>query len=93
MAEKIGTITNFKNRDSCRDLFKNLKIFIFVSQYIFSLLSFVITNTDQYITNSNIHGCSTRHGAYFHQTISNLFLYQRGFNHTGLGFLTVSLLI
>ena len=47
----IRTVTNSKNRDSCRNLFKNLNIFTFISQYIFLLLSFAIT-----ITNSDIHG-------------------------------------
>jgi len=41
-------------------------------QYIFSLLSFVITNMEQYITNSDIHGINTRYGSNMHQTISNL---------------------
>jgi hypothetical protein len=40
----IRTITGSKNRDSRRDLFKHLKILPFYSQYIFSLLIFVIEN-------------------------------------------------
>jgi hypothetical protein len=72
LQEKIITITNSKNRDSCRNLLKNLNIFTFISQYIFSLLIFVITNTEQNITNLNIHGSNTRYGSNFHQTISNL---------------------
>jgi len=35
----LRTVTSSKNRDSCRNLFKNLNIFSFISQYIFSLLS------------------------------------------------------
>jgi len=35
----LRTVTNSKNRGSCRNLLKNLNIFTFVSQYIFLLLS------------------------------------------------------
>ena len=80
----IITITNSKNRDSIRNLFKNLNISTFISQYIFLLLFFVITNREQYITNSDIHGRNTRYGSKMHQTISNLPIYQRGFYHVGL---------
>jgi len=82
--KKIRTITNSKKRDSCRNLFRNLNVFTFISQYIFSLLYFVITNSKQYITYSSIHGRNTRYGSDFHQTISNLSLYQRGSYHMGL---------
>jgi hypothetical protein len=40
----IRIITNFRNRDSCGDLFKKLNILPFYCQYIFSLLIFVIDN-------------------------------------------------
>jgi hypothetical protein len=71
-------ITNSKNRASCRNLFKNLKIFTFISQYLYSLLSFVITDRDQYTANLSIHGGNTRQGYDFHRTISNSSLYQKG---------------
>ena len=70
----IRTITNSKIGDSCRNLFKNLNIFTFISQYIFWLLSFVITKRERYITNSDIHGRNTRYGSDIHQTISDLCL-------------------
>ena len=79
----IRTITNSKNRDSCRNLFKNPNIFTFISQHIFSLLSLVITKREQYTINSDIHGRNTRYNSDIHQT-SNLSLYQRGSYHTGL---------
>jgi hypothetical protein len=40
----IRIITGCKSRDSCRDLFKNLKILPLQSQYILSLLLFVVDN-------------------------------------------------
>jgi hypothetical protein len=38
----IGIITGSKNRDPCRDLFKNWKILPLRSQHILSLLLFVV---------------------------------------------------
>ena len=76
IAEKIRTITNSKNRDSCRNLFKNFNILPFISV--------VITNRVQYITNSDIHGRHTRYGSDIHPTITNLSLYYRGSYHIGL---------
>jgi hypothetical protein len=76
LQKKITKITNSRNRSSCRNWLKNLKIFTFISQYIFSLLSFDITNTKLWSTNSNIHNRNTRYGSVIHQTISNLSLHQ-----------------
>ena len=39
---------------------------------------------EQNFTSSNIHGSNTRNGSDFHQTISNLSLYQRGSYRMGL---------
>jgi hypothetical protein len=76
LQKKIRTITNSKNRDSYRNLFKNLNILTFISV--------VITDREQYITNSDIRGRHSRYGSDIHQTISNLSLYHRGSYHMGL---------
>jgi hypothetical protein len=54
-------IMNSRSRVSCRELFKKLKILPLPSQYIFSLLLFVIKNTDLFKSNSEIHSINTRH--------------------------------
>ena len=54
------------SKDSGHDLFKNLNILTLLSQYISSLLHFVITNRDQYMFNSEIHGRNTRQIIHFH---------------------------
>ena len=46
---------NARNRDSCHQLLKNIKILPLKSQYIFSLLLFVAENRDLYESNSEIH--------------------------------------
>jgi hypothetical protein len=71
---------NARNRDSCRHLFKNLKILPLKSQYIFSLLLFVAENRDLYESNLEIHNINTR----LHTPTANLTTFQKGikvFNH------------
>jgi len=50
---------NARNRESCHQLFKNLKILHLKSQYIFSLLLFVAKNRNLYESNSEIHNIRT----------------------------------
>ena len=65
-------------RDSCRILFKKLKILPLRSQYLLSLLMFVVNNRDPFLINSEIHNISTRHSSNFHLTSANLDIYQKG---------------
>jgi hypothetical protein len=46
--DMIRIITGYRSRDSCRDLFKNLKILPLQWQYIFSLLLFVVDNKNKF---------------------------------------------
>jgi len=47
-------------RESRRELFKELKMLTLSSQYIFSLLLFVVNNRDYFISNSVYHNINTR---------------------------------
>jgi hypothetical protein len=58
------------------DLFKAPNILSLQSQYILSLLCFVVMNTDQYKVNSDIHGKDSRQSSILHQTTYKLLLYQ-----------------
>ena len=80
----IRIITGVKNRDSCRELFKNLKILTLVSQYIFSVVSFIIDNPEEYICNYSIHKRNTRQGSNLHQSTVSLSLYQKGIINMGI---------
>jgi hypothetical protein len=68
----IRIITGSKNRDSCRDLFHNLKISQFHSQYILSLLLVVVDNNSIYNLNSDIHNIYMGKIFNFHQPSANL---------------------
>ena len=53
-------MTGSNNKDSCCDLFRKLNILTLQSQYIFSLLCFIVMSRDQYKLNSDILGRNRR---------------------------------
>jgi hypothetical protein len=55
----IRIMMGARPRDSCRKYFRNLKILPLQSQYIFSLVLYVVANKSQFILNSEIHGINT----------------------------------
>lgn len=63
-------------RVSCRDLFRQLNILPLQSQYIFSLLFFVL-RTDKFPSNSQVQGISRRN------KWTNLTFYQKGVSYAG----------
>jgi hypothetical protein len=72
------------NRESCRNLFKELNILPLMSQYILSLLAFVSKNKEQYFTNSEIHNINTRHTCNLHLPRTHLNIYQKGVHYSGI---------
>lgn len=80
----IRIITGIRNRDSCREHFRTLKILPLQSQYILSLLLFVIDNKGHFRRNSEIHHINTRNKSSLHQPLSNLSIYQKGAYYTGI---------
>jgi hypothetical protein len=73
----IRIIAGCRSRGSCRDLFKNLKILPLPSQYILSLLLFVVNNRDKFKLKSDVHNINTRQKYNFHHPSSNLSIYQK----------------
>jgi hypothetical protein len=49
-----------------------------VSEFLLSLLSFVVDNMEKFQTNSDIHNINTRHKHDLHQLSANLTSYQKG---------------
>jgi hypothetical protein len=74
----IRIITHSRTRDSCRELFKRLEILPLYSQYIFSLLIFVVKNKYLFTTNNYIHNVHTRYKINLHPPIANLTKFQKG---------------
>jgi hypothetical protein len=73
-----------RNRDSCREYFKRLKIQPLQSQYLLSLLLFVAENVDHFRLNLVIQGFNTKNKSNLHLPPSKLTVYQRGPYYSGI---------
>jgi hypothetical protein len=62
----IMIIKGHGNRESCRNLLKELNILPLMSQYILSLLTFASNNREQYFANFEIHNINNRHTSKLH---------------------------
>ena len=83
--EKIIIIMgNLRSRDSCRNTFKTMKILPFYSQYIFSILIYIINNRHLFITNQEVHNVNIRSNLKFHVPGSNLTKFQNGVYYSGI---------
>jgi hypothetical protein len=67
---------------SCR----KLKLLPLMSQYVLSLMFFVIKNKNNLTTNSEIHFVETSQHTNFHQPTLNLSKYQKGIYYSGIRF-------
>jgi len=76
-------------RESRRELFKELKILTLSSQYIFSLLLFVVNNKDYFVSNSLYHNFSTTRKNDTRLTLVSLAMFQNGVYYSGTRFLMV----
>ena len=68
---------NARNRDSCHQLLKNIKILPLKSQYIFSLLLFVAENSNLYESNLEIRNINTRFISDLRTPTANLTTFER----------------
>jgi len=73
----IRIMTGCRTRDSCRKLFLNLEILPLPSQYILSLLFFMIRNENQFQVNSKIHHINITQHANLQQHSVNASKYQK----------------
>ena len=74
----IWIMTKSRCRDSCGRLFKQLEILPLQSQYIFSILLFVVKNKQLHTTNQEIHNTNTRSNTNLHLPVCNLTIFQKG---------------
>jgi len=80
----IRTMMGCGYRESCRGLFVELKILPLASQYIFSLLLFVVKNRNYLTSNSVICDSNTRHRNDLHLPQATLTMYQKGVYYLGV---------
>jgi hypothetical protein len=80
----IRIMAGVKRIISCRELFKKFSILPLVSEFLLSLLSFVVNNMGKFQTNSDIHSINTGHKHDLHQPSANLTSYQKGAYYAGI---------
>jgi hypothetical protein len=73
-------------RKSCRESFKELKILTLSSQYIFSLLLFVVHYMGYFASNSVYHNINTRPKNDLHLPHVSLSMYEKGVFYFGIKF-------
>jgi len=80
----IRIIMGLRTRDSCRKPFQLLRILPLESQYILSLLMFVVENKSLFQVNSDRRSINTRQNFNLYQPQANLTLYQKGVHYSGV---------
>ena len=80
----IRTMMGCGRRDSCRRLFAELGILTLSSQYIFSLLLFVVKNRKLFSLNKDLHSINTRQQSNFHLPSAHQKEYQLGPYYMGI---------
>ena len=61
-----------------------LNILQLQSQYMYSIVLFIIKNKDQFPPNSHMHTINTRHNNNLHEPSANLTVYKRGVYYSGI---------
>ena len=79
-----GIITGIRNRDLCKDYFKRLKILPLQSQYLLSILMFVVQNMKQFKSNTEVLTNNTKHCTDLHLQFSRLSTYLRRTAYMGI---------
>jgi hypothetical protein len=77
-------MAGIKRRASWRELFKKFNIIPPASEYLLSLLSFIVDKMEKFQTNSDIHSINTRHKHDLHQPSAKLTSYQKGAYYAGI---------
>jgi len=74
----IRIMTGSRPRTSCRPLIESLGILTVPSQYILSLMNFLLQNQERFTPNTEVHNFNTRNKLKLHEPVSSLTLYQKG---------------
>jgi len=77
------------NRVLCRNLFKKLQILPLTSQYMLTLLRFLVQNKNLFLTNNENYNLYTRHRKNVYLAQANLTIYQKGSYYSGIKILII----
>ena len=75
---------NTSKNASCHQLFKDLNILPFHSQYIYSILLFLTENNDQFLSNLQVHKINTRQTFDLYVPTANLTTYKKRVYYSGI---------
>ena len=78
----VRAISGVSSRTSCRPLFSSLGILTLASQYVFSLMSFVVNNISLFPRVSSFHSVNTRQMSNLHLHHTTLTLVQKGVQYS-----------
>jgi len=73
----LRIMTGSRPTTSCKPLFQSLEILTLNSQYILSLMKFLLQNQEKFTSNTEVHNINMRNELKLHKPISNLTLYQK----------------
>jgi hypothetical protein len=73
----IRIMVGIRDRDLCREYFRELKVLPLQPQYIYSLSSFMINNKHHFKVNYEIHNINTRTKSDLHYLWSHLSVYEK----------------
>jgi hypothetical protein len=80
----IRIVEGCRNRVSCRSLFKKFQILPLKSQYLLSLLMFVVQNKTLFLTNTENYNLDTRQRNNLYLPQANLTICQKGAYYLGI---------
>jgi hypothetical protein len=73
-----------KKKDSCRNYIKEMKIVPLCSQYIYSLMQYVVNNSHLFIRNIKVHNIGTRQNINLFPPSISLTKVQKGAYYSGI---------
>jgi hypothetical protein len=79
----IRIIANKGRCDTWRHIFKQFNILTLPSQYVFSVMGFLLENRHLFVSNNAVHDHDTRNGPNLHITFTHLTNVQKGVIHSG----------
>ena len=73
-----------RETESCRGLFKQLKILSFYAQYIYSLVTFAVNNRKLFADNAELYTINKRNSYNLHLPLPHLTKFQKGVHYAGI---------
>lgn len=80
----IRTMVGLPQYESCRNVFKSLKISTVFSIYVFEVAVYIYKHKHNYSVNENIHTFNTRNKEHFHTPLTRLGINQKSIDCLGL---------